>query len=122
MLAVVRTPRTDLKIRGDIPTTVLKVLRHEFGDKLKIKPDPDDEKLINVFDTPEYKEFKKRIKPGDYIRTYRENYALTQADLGEKVGVSRAYICDIEHSRRTISKNMAKKFSKLFKISTDHFL
>ena len=62
------------------------------------------------------------MRPGDYVKMYRENMRLTQAELGKKVNMSRAYICDVEHGRRTISKDIAKKFSKLFKISAIHLI
>jgi DNA-binding XRE family transcriptional regulator len=122
MLAVVRTPRTDVEIRGEIPAPVLKALRHEYGSKLTITPDPEDEEIVSVFDTPEYKAFKKRVTPGDYVRAYRENLGLTQIALAEDLGVSRAFVCDIEHNRRAVSKKMAKELSALFKVSVSRFI
>jgi len=122
MLAVVKTPHTNLRIEGFIPRPVLKILKNEYGKYLKVKTDKDDEELIDFFETDLYKDFQKRMTPGDYVRMYRENMKLTQASLGEKVGMSRAYICDVEHGRRTISKDIAKKLSKLFKISTNHLI
>ena len=122
MLAVVKTPHTNLRIKGFIPRPVLKVLRTEYGKSLEIESDKDDEELVDFFDTDFYKDFKKRMKPGDYVKIYRENLGLTQAALGEKVGMSRAYIFDVEHGRRAISKEIAKKFSKLFKISASHLI
>ncbi|MBN1761036.1 MAG: helix-turn-helix domain-containing protein, partial [Chitinispirillaceae bacterium] len=71
-----------------------------------MKADNDDEELVDFFETDFYKDFKKRMKPGDYVRMYRENLSLTQAALGKKVGMSRAYICDVEHGRRAISKDI----------------
>jgi len=122
MLAVVKTPHTNLRIKGFIPRPVLKVLRTEYGKSLEIKSDKDDEELVDFFDTDIYKDFKKRMKPGDYVKMYRENLGLTQVALGEKIEMSRAYICDVEHGRRSISKEIAKKFSKLFKISASHLI
>lgn len=122
MLAVVKTPRTNLRIQGFIPRPVLKVLRSEYGKALEVKQDKDDEEMVDFFETDIYKDFKKRAKPGDYVRTYRENLGLTQAALGEKVGVNRAYICDVERGRRAVSKDMAKKFSQMFRISAEHLI
>jgi ribosome-binding protein aMBF1 (putative translation factor) len=117
MLAVVKTPRTSMHMRGFIPMPVLRVLRNEFGESLTVTTDKDDKKLESVFDFAEYKEFKNRVAPADYIRTYRENAGLTQTELAEKLNVSRAYICDIEHGRRDISKQFAKQLADFFKIS-----
>jgi DNA-binding XRE family transcriptional regulator len=81
-----------------------------------------DDALESVFDSEEYKAFRKRVTPAEYLRTYRENSGLTQAELGEKLGVSRAYICDIEHGRRSISKEFAKELSTFFKVSVGRFI
>jgi ribosome-binding protein aMBF1 (putative translation factor) len=122
MLAVVKTPRTNIRMRGFIPLPVLRVLRHEFGKKLTVKEDEDDEEMLSVFDTAEYKEFKNRVTPADYVRIYRENARLSQSELSEKLKVSRAYICDIEHGRRPISKQFAKALAAFFKISVSRFI
>jgi ribosome-binding protein aMBF1 (putative translation factor) len=122
MLAVVKTPRTNIRMRGVIPAPVLRVLRHEFGKDLSVKADEDDNEMLNVFDTAEYKEFKKRVTPADYVRIYRENAQLSQSALAEKFEVSRAYICDIEHGRRPISKQFAKTLADFFKISVSRFV
>jgi ribosome-binding protein aMBF1 (putative translation factor) len=106
-----------MHMQGFIPMPVLRVLRNEFGESLTVTTDKDDKKLERVFDSAEYKEFKSRVAPADYIRTYRENAGLTQTELAEKLNVSRAYICDIEHGRREISKQFAKQLADFFKIS-----
>jgi DNA-binding XRE family transcriptional regulator len=122
MLAVVKTPRTNLHISGFIPVPILRVLRNEFGEKLSVTSDKTDKDLESVFDSVEYKNFKKRVSPADYIRTYRENAGLTQTELAEKLGVSRAYLCDIEHNRRAFSKQFAKQVADLLKISIGHLI
>ncbi len=122
MLAVVKTPHTDLRIKGFIPRPVLQVLRAEYGKSLEVKTDKDDDELVDFFETDFYKDFKKRMTPGDYVRMYRDNMNLTQAAFGEKVGMSRAYICDVEHGRRAISKEVAIKLSRICKLSLEHFI
>jgi DNA-binding XRE family transcriptional regulator len=122
MLAVVKTPHTNIRIKGFIPKAVLTVLKGEFGRALKIKRGNSGEELVDIFETEAYKSFKKRVTPGDYIKTYRENLSLTQAALGEEVGRSRAYICDLEKNRRPVSKEMAKKLAKVFGVSVSFFI
>ncbi|MBF0433328.1 MAG: helix-turn-helix transcriptional regulator [Fibrobacteria bacterium] len=122
MLAVVKTPHTDIKIKGFVSNKVLAVLKGEFGKALKIKREKSDEELVDLFETNLYKSFKKRITPGDYVKTYRENLELTQAALGERVDMTRAYICDLEKNRRPISKEMAKKLAKIFGVSVSCFI
>jgi ribosome-binding protein aMBF1 (putative translation factor) len=122
MLAVVKTHRTNLRIRGFIPPPVLRVLRTEYGRNLTVTADKDDKEILSVFETAEYNEFKSRVSPADYIRTYRENAGLSQCALAEKLDVPRAYVCDIEHGRRAISKKLAKALAELFKVSVARFI
>jgi ribosome-binding protein aMBF1 (putative translation factor) len=122
MLAVVKTSRTNIKMQGFIPASVLRVLRSEFGKNLTVAADNDETKLENIFTSVEYKEFKNRITPADYIRAYRENAGISQTALAEKLNVSRSYICDIEHGRRDISKQFAKRLADFFKISVAHLI
>ncbi len=119
MLAVVKTPRTNIRIEGDVPKSLLTLLKKEYGKDLKVK---EEEEYVNLFETDFYKNIEKNLTPGFTVRTYRQNIQMTQKELGKKVRVSRAFICDIEHERRCISKEMAKKFSALFKISVENFI
>jgi DNA-binding XRE family transcriptional regulator len=78
---------------------------------------------VDIFETDWYKEAEKEMTIGDTIRGYRELMGLTQAQLGEKLGgQSRHYVSDLERDRRSPSKEVAKKLSKIFSISTDNFL
>ncbi len=124
MLAVVRKPRTNttlFKVKGDIPSRVLKYLEREFGQDVEVVE--DDEELLNIFDTDWYKGISEATTPGDTLRIYRENFGLTQAQLGQKLGkFTRQKISDIEHNKRSISKDVAKKLSQLFEVPIDRFL
>lgn len=119
MLAVVKTPRIRIRIEGAIPKRILGVLRNEYGGKLQVD---DDRDYTNVFETSAYKKAKKEMRPGTYIKIYRENLDLTQERLGKKLGVSKSYICDLEKGRRGTSKQMAKKLSDILGISMIRFL
>jgi DNA-binding XRE family transcriptional regulator len=116
MLVVVKTPHTELQIKGIVSPLVLKVLKEEFGAALKIRDESSNNEVINVIDTDLYKKFKASVTPGDYVRIYRENHSLSQTSLGEKLGVSRSYICDLEKGRRSISKAIAKKIAVLLHV------
>jgi DNA-binding XRE family transcriptional regulator len=121
MLAVVKTPRIDVRIEGTVPPRLLRLLKTEYGPELKLVED-EDNTGVDFFETDFYRQMKKRMTPGAYVRIYRENHTMTQEHLGAKVGASKSFICDIEHDRRAISKEMAKKFSALFKISVERFI
>jgi len=124
MLAVVRKPRTNttlFKIKGDIPSGVLEYLEREFGQDVEVVE--NDEELLNIFDTDWYKDVSKATTPGDTLKIYRENFGLTQAGLGQKLGkFTRQKISDMERNKRSISKDVAKKLSQLFDVPIDRFL
>ena len=121
MLAVVKTPLIDVRIEGKVPPRLLRLLKTEYGPELKLVGD-EDNASVDFFKTDFYRKVKNQMTPGKYVRIYRENHGMTQEQLGSKVGASKSFICDIEHNRRPISKGMAKKFSKLFKISVERFI
>ncbi len=121
MLAVVKTPHINVRIEGQVSPRLLRLLKTEYGQKLKLIEN-DENETVDFFKTDFYKKVKKRMTPGTYVKIYRGNFNMTQEQLGLKVGVSKSFICDIEHNRRAISKDMAKKFSKLFKISASHLI
>lgn len=124
MLAVVRKPRTNttlFKVKGDIPSGVLEYLEREFGQDVEVVE--NDEELLNIFNTDWYKDVSEATTPGDTLKIYRENFGLTQADLGQKLGkFTRQKISDMERNKRSISKDVAKKLSQLFDVPIDRFL
>ena len=122
MQAVVKTPHIDIKIKGKIPKKVLSFLKEEYGKKVVIINDNDDE-YFDVFKTDWYKKIKDNITPGDNMRIYRENHRLTQEKLGELLGgIPRQHISNMERGIRSISKNNAKNLSRIFKVSVEKFI
>lgn len=49
--------------------------------------------------------------PGITLRVHRENANLTQKDLAEKLGVKQHHISEMEHSKRPVGKELAKKIA-----------
>jgi DNA-binding XRE family transcriptional regulator len=121
MLAVVKTPHINVRIQGRLPSRLLRCLRTEFGARLRLS-DGKNDATVDFFETDFYKNGKNEMTPGTYLRIYRENHNMTQEELGEKIGASKAFICDMEHDRRAISKEMAKKAASLFNISVARFI
>ncbi len=120
MLAVVKTPRIDVRIKGDISPLMMEVLKKEYGRKLHIQS--EWEESVDYFETAQAKALNKKATVANCIQIYRENLGLTQGELGQKVGVSKNYISDWENGHRKVSKDKAKKLSALFHITIDHFL
>lgn len=122
MLAVVKTPRIRIEIKGKISKRLLDVLKEEYGSDVQIIPDDEDEKL-DIFETDWYKTTKEKLTPGKNIRIYRKNRGMTQKELGELIGgVPRQHISNMERGIRAISKKVAMKLSKIFNTSVDKFI
>ena len=122
MLAVVKTPLTKIRIKGRIPNKLIEVLVQEYGKNVQITPDSEDEKL-DVFQTDWYKKIKKKLTPGTYIKIFRQNKNMTQAELGKELGgLPRQHISNMENGSRPISKRTALKLAKLFDVSVEKFI
>ena len=117
----VKMPHIKIDIEGDIPPSLIKVLKKEFGKKIKFTY--YDEEFVNVRDTDWFKKMEKSRTPGMALRIYRENAGLTQTELGNKLGgLTRQKISDMENSRRIISVETAEELAKILGVSVDRFL
>ena len=122
MLAVVKTPLIDIHIKGMIPSRLVTVLKKEYGKKVRLTKEDDDE-LLDIFQTDWYKRIKKTLTPGTNLKIYRQNLGLTQAQLGEKLGnLPKQFVSNMENGIRPISKKTALKLAKIFKTSVDRFI
>ncbi len=124
MLAVVKKPLTEqalFEVKGEIPPNVISYLEQEFGrDMVEVE---DDETYVDILETKWFKEMREQTTPGEIVRMYRENSGLTQVELGRKLGkFTRQKISDIEHNRRSISKEVARKLSLIFGVPVERFL
>jgi DNA-binding XRE family transcriptional regulator len=122
MLAVVKTPLTSLRIKGRIPDRVMEALVAEFGRHLQLTRDPEDE-LVDVFQTDWYRNTRKKMTPGSFMKIHRENKKMTQTELGKALGgLPRQHVSNMENGVRPISKKTALKLSKLFNVSVERFI
>jgi len=122
MLAAVKTPLIRIHIKGQIPKQIVTVLKQEYGDKMKLTEEDDDE-LVDVFQTDWYKRVNKGLTPGKNLKIYRQNMHITQEQLGIKLGdVPKQFISNMENGIRPISKKTALKLAKIFKVSVAKFI
>ncbi len=122
MQAVVKTPRIEINIKGEIPDKLMSVLEEEYGEQVQLSED-NDEEHVNIFETDWYRSIKSGMTPGDNLRIYRKNHGLTQARLGEMLGgVPRQHISNMEREVRSISLRTARKLAEIFKISPEKFI
>ena len=122
MQAVVKTPLTEIRIKGKIPERLLSVLKEEYGPEVQLIPEEDDERL-DVFETDWYRGTKERLSPGKNMRLYRQNRGMNQSELGELLGgIPRQHVSNMERGSRPISKKVALKLSKVFATSVEKFI
>lgn len=122
MQVAVKTPRIELKMKGDIPERVILFLEEEYGVSLRQTAD-DGEEVVNAFETDWYKRTMAAMTPGKALRIYRENAGLTQAALGERMGgIPRQHISNMENGRRPIGKENAKRLAAALHVDYRVFL
>ena len=99
MLAVVKTPHTEISIHGDGSARILEYLKQQF--QIEVLAADDDETLVNIRDS-EY--WKTEVTPGTLLTGFRLKHGLTQNELAEKSGVSQVMISDYETGKRKLSQ------------------
>ena len=112
MLVVVNQRHTDnFRIEGEISSSSLDMLKRYYGNSLHVENNNDDDEWVNIEDTDWYREMKEKYTPASNLAFYRKEKKLTQTALGSILGVPKQYVSDMEHERRSISKEMAKKIA-----------
>jgi DNA-binding XRE family transcriptional regulator len=59
---------------------------------------------------------------GRLIRGARAREGMTQVELAKRIGVSKAYLSDLEHDRRAVGKNLAKTIGAAVGVNWKVFL
>ena len=122
MLLIIKTPTINVKIQGRIPSKLIDVLRDEYGTRVRLVKETDDQKM-DVFKTDWYKRIKAELTPGKRLRIYRQNLKMTQSTLGEQLGgLSKQFVSNMENDIRPISRKMALKLAEIFDISVAKFI
>ena len=122
MQAVVKTPRIEIIIKGEIPDKLMSVLNEEYGEQVRSSDDVGGD-LVDIFETEWYRSVKSGMTPGVNLRIYRENHGLTQARLGQMLGgVPRQHISNMEKEVRSISLRTARKLAEIFRVSPEKFI
>ena len=64
----------------------------------------------------------RKLTIGLFLLTIRECAEMTQKDFAEKLGISRQYLCDLEHDRRSVSLEKAAEFARCTGYSEDQMV
>ncbi len=59
---------------------------------------------------------------GSFISSIRKGEELTQVEMAKKLGVSKQFLCDLEHGRKTVSPRKASDYANTLGYSTDQFV
>ena len=119
MLVVVKKHPIEFRVEGNIPCELIDLLRHEYGDAMRIE---DDGKLMRVEDMDWYKSLQAEDTPGKNLRFYRKMQNLTQTQLAEKLGVAKQFVSDMERDYKPISRQMAKRLATIFSVAAGRFI
>ena len=110
-----------IDINGVIPGELLQLLRDYYGRRLLLRD--YCEPMRDVLNAPLYERVSLQMKPGDYLRFFRQDNNLSQSELGKKLGrLSRWDLSKLENGRRSISRRMALRLARFFDVSVDKFI
>ncbi len=117
----VKTPHIKIDIEGEIPESILAIVKKEYGTKVKIANDNDE--YISATETEWYKKTMADMTPARAMKAYRLSRGMTQIELGKELGdVPRQHISNMEKGIRKINIELAKKLSRIFKVSVEKFI
>jgi DNA-binding XRE family transcriptional regulator len=118
MSAAVKMRPISIRFRPRTPARVIHSVKRQFSDYII---DASDE-YEDWFETDLHRGIASGMKPGDYLRNFREAHRLTQHDLAEKIGVRINYLSDMETGQRAISRMNAKKLAGIFNVNPGVFI
>ncbi|MCP4476370.1 MAG: helix-turn-helix domain-containing protein [Gammaproteobacteria bacterium] len=64
----------------------------------------------------------KKLTIGSLLWSIRECDEIKQVKFARILGISRQYLCDLEHNRRGLSPEMAAKFARKLGYSEEQFI
>ena len=119
MLALVKTPHTEIVLNGDGAQEIIDLLRSRFSVQILNPPDslPDDEELVNINDTDWWKNHAHRALAGARLKA-----GLTQKQLAEKTGLRQTVISEYENGRRRMTMKTARKFAAALDTFPEKFM
>ena len=63
-----------------------------------------------------------KLTLGGLISAIREGEEMTQVEFAHQLGVSKQYLCDLEHNRKAVSPKLAAKFAKILGYPKEQFI
>ena len=117
MLALVKTPHTELSINGKGSAAVLACLQERFDVRI-LEPTEEGDGMP-VEETEFWREMEKN-RAGNLLAGARLKAELTQAQLAEQMSIRQSMVSDYERGKRSITPEMARRFSQALGINENH--
>ncbi|WP_298506327.1 helix-turn-helix transcriptional regulator [uncultured Sphaerochaeta sp.] len=89
---------------------------------MHIEFEEEEDTLMEVQEMAWYKELKAEETPGGNLRFYRRLAHMNQTELGNKLGISKQFVSNMENGSKPISRNMALKLGALFDVPAGRFI
>ena len=119
MLALVKTPHTEIVLNGDGAQEIIDLLRSRFPVQILTPSDslPDDEELVNINDTDWWRKRKHYVLAGARLKA-----GLTQKQLAAKTGIRQTVISEYENGKRRMTMRVARKFAAALNTFPEKFM
>ena len=122
MLAVVRTPHTEISMNGEGSEQILEWLRKKYAvEVFAITPQPqkvgDDDEAVDINDTEWWAKMQKRI-----LAVFRLKAGLTQKELAKLSGIRQSVISEYENGKRPLTMAAALKLAPPLSVEPEKLL
>ena len=118
MLVLAKTPHIKIRITGPGSRSVVNLIRHSYQDVQVVQEDES----VEITQTEWYKKIAPKLTPGKALKNYRDNAALTLAQLSTKTGIAESHLSAMEHGKRGIGRVTAMKLGDALKCDYHRFL
>jgi len=116
----VKTHHTDEKYDGVVVSYILSGPKEKEKDLLMAAEKLGFEEVIPWREA--FENYSDEELPGAFLLGARTKEGLTQKQLAERIGAKQVHISEMEHGKRPIGKDMARKLGDALNISYKVFL
>ena len=122
MLAVVRTPHTEISVSGEGSEQILEWLRRKYTvEVVSDRPRPQsagaDDELVDINDSSWWSRMRKQLLAG-----FRLKAGLTQKQLAKLSGIRQTVISEYENGKRPLTMAAALKLDPPLSVDPEKLL
>ncbi len=116
MLAVVKTPRTEISLNGEGASRIISWLSRKF----KVEVISEEKDSVEITETDFWKEMESN-RVGHLLAGARHKAGKSQKQLADLIGIKQTMISDYETGRRRLTKNMAYRLAEILNVKPSRF-